>query len=132
MNAPTPPIAVLVQALRQAKLAEATATEHRQEIERQIVARYPAPAGNEGTVKEDEFSIAFKVTRSVDTEALQNAWATLGTNAEKAFKWKADLDLKQYRAIKDLDPVAYGKLNAFVITKPAKPALTLKVINEAA
>ena len=130
MNSPTIPLAVLVQALRQAKLAEATAAEHRQEIERQIVARYPAPAGGEGTVKEDEFSIAFKVTRSVDTEGLQNAWATLGTNAEKAIKWKADLDLKQYRAIKDLDPVSFGKLSAFVTTKPAKPALTLKTTEQ--
>lgn len=126
MNSPTLPVAILVQALRQAKATEAQAIEHRRAIEEQIVARYPVPAGGEGTVKDEEFSIAFKVTRNVDTEALQNAWATLGTNSQKAFKWKADIDLKNYRAIKELDEPAFNQLSQFITTKPAKPALTLK------
>jgi hypothetical protein len=123
---PALPINIMVQALRKAKAAEAQATENRRAIEDEIVSRYGVPDGGEGTVKDEEFSITFKVTRAVDTEALQTAWNTLGTNAQKAFKWKADIDLKQYRAIQSLDTPAFEQLNQFVTTKPAKPALTLK------
>lgn len=126
MNTQTIPVAVMVQALRQAKDAEAAATAHRQEIERQIVAQFPVPLGGEGTHKDEEFSITYKVTRKVDTDGLQAAWAGLNANAQKAFKWAATVDLKQYRAIADLDPASYSQLAAFVTTTPAKPAITLK------
>ena len=120
----------MVQALRQAKEAEDAASAHRLEIERQIVAMFPAPAGGEGTVKAEGISIAFKVNRTVDTDKLQAAWATLGINSQKAFTWKAGLDTKQYRAIQDLDPKSFAQLANFVTSKPAKPTLTLKTEKE--
>lgn len=125
MNAQTKPLPLLVAELRAAKLAEDVAKNHRADIESQIVALFPKQDG-EATVKDAEFSIAYKTTRTVDTEGLQTAWMSLSTNSQKAFTWKATLDLKQFRAIKELDPTAYGQLAAFVTSKPAKPAITLK------
>lgn len=125
MNASTKPLPLLVAELRAAKLAEDVAKNHRADIESQIVALFPKQDG-EATVKESEFSIAYKTTRTVDTEGLQTAWMSLSTNSQKAFTWKATLDLKQFRAIKELDPTAFGQLAAFVTSKPAKPAITLK------
>lgn len=123
---PELPIAIMVQALRQAKDAEAKAVEHRRAIEAQIVSLYAAPDGGEGTVKDDEFSITYKATRAVDTDALQKAWGTLSPNTQKAFKWKADVDLKQLRALVDLDPDNAYQAQGFITTKPAKPTISLK------
>jgi len=125
MNAQIP-IAVLVAHLRQAKAAETQAIENRRNIEAQIVSRFAVPDGCQGTVKDDEFSIKYSVTRKVDTEALQAAWAALSPNTQKAFKWSADVDLKHYRALIDLDPDNAYQAQGFVTTRPAKPALTLK------
>ena len=126
MNTQTTPIAVLVSALRHAKAEEAQATARRLNVESEIVSRFAVPEGGEGTVKDEEFSIAFKVSRKVNTEALQAAWAVLNDNTKKAFKWSADVDLKQFRALNDLDPDNAFIAQGFVTTKPAKPAITLK------
>ncbi len=126
MNAPTLPLAILVGHLRQAKAKEAEAVEYRRGIEAQIVSRFAVPDGGEGTVKDDEFSIKYSVTRKVDTEALQAAWSALSPNTQKAFKWSADVDLKHYRALIDLDPDNAYQAQGFVTTKAAKPSLILK------
>ena len=126
MNAPTRPLPLLVAELRAATAAEQLAAPHRPAIESQIIALIPAPADGEGTVKQDDLTVTFKTNRTVDTCALQASWDSLSANSQKAFTWKAALDLKQYRAIQDLDLTAFGHLAAFVTTKPAKPAITLK------
>ena len=125
MNAKTKPLPLLVAELRAAKRAEDIAKNHRTDIESQIVAMFPTPHG-EATVKEAEFSISYKTTRTVDTDGLQTAWNALSANSQKAFTWKATLDLKQFRAIQELDPESFGQLAAYVTSKPAKPAITLK------
>lgn len=84
------------------------------------------PEGGEGTVKDEEFNLTFKVTRKVDTDALQAVWADLNPNTQKAFKWSADVDLKQLRALSDLDPDNAFIAQGFVTTKPAKPLISLK------
>lgn len=122
----TTPLSVLVAALRHAKADESAANLRRLELESQIIARFPVPHGGEGTVKDEEFSIAFKVTRTVDTEALQSAWPTLSDNSQKAFAWKAVLDTKKYRAVQEMDAKAFAQLANFVTTKPAKTSVTLK------
>lgn len=124
MNAPAAPLAVLKTALIQAKLAEEHAKAARLEIEESILAHFPTQL--EGTVTNEGIAVNFKLTRTVDTAALQEAWASLGTNAQKAFKWKADVDLKHFRAIQELDPASYKTLIDFVTTKPAKPSIIVK------
>lgn len=126
MNNQATPIPVLVAALRHAKAEESAANQRRLDLEAQIVARFVVPEGGEGTVKDEEFQIAFKLTRKVDTEALQASWAKLDKNSQKAFRWSADVDLKQLRALSDLDPDSAFVAQGFITTKPAKPSITLK------
>lgn len=116
----------LVERLRKAKTAEALARDVRVGIEEQIVALYAPPADGEGTTKDGDVSIAWKLTRKVDTDALQTAWPDLGPNAQKAFRWKAETDLKQLRALQELDADSHAAAAKFITTTPAKPAITLK------
>jgi len=126
MNQTDAALPLLVTALRNAKEEEDAAKKRRLEIEEQIVALFPQDKGFEGTVSDGGVSISWKVTRTVDTAALQAAWEDLSANAQKAFRWKADLDLKSYRAIHDFDPAAARALSLFVTTKDAKPSITIK------
>lgn len=126
MNAPTLPTSVLVEFLKIAKAKESEAIEARRAIEAQIVSRYTTPEGGEGTVKDEQFSITYKVTRTVDTDTLQAAWGALAPNTRKAFKWKADVDLKHLRALIEMDADGAYQAQGFITTKPAKPTLTLK------
>lgn len=116
----------LIEQLREAKKTEETAKLNRLAIEEQILEAFEKPKSGEGTIKQDTFTITYKLTRTVDTDALQDAWGSLGANAQKAFKWAASVDLKNYRAIQDLDAPAFEQLAKFVTTKPAKAAITLK------
>lgn len=126
MNAPTLPLSILVGHLRQAKKAEDEAKANRLKIEAQIVSRFAVPDGGEGTVKDEEFSITYKVSRKVDTDAIQKEWDLLTANQVKAIRWQAVLDTKHYRALKDFDPKAFEEINKFIITTPSKPAIEIK------
>ncbi|MGJ7508704.1 DUF7173 family protein [Variovorax sp. GT1P44] len=122
----SPDIQSLIDALRVAKSAESEAKDNRLAIEEQILALFPTPDGGEGTEKEGDLSIAWKLTRKVDTDPLQDAWVELTPNTQKVFRWKADVDLKQLRALQELDATAYTAASKFITTTPAKPSLTLK------
>lgn len=126
MNAPSKPLPLLVAELRAAKLAEETTRLTRIAIEEQILLLFNPPRSGEATHKGEGFSITWKLTRTVDTAALQSAWQELNANAQKAFKWKADTDLRQLRALQDLDQIAYQQAAQYITAKPAKPAITLK------
>ena len=126
MNAPTPQASLLVASIRAAKAAETAAHDERVALEAQLVSLHPVSAGAEETVKGEGYSIAFKVTRKVDADALFDAFPTLPANAKKAFRFKADVALTQYRALAEFDPASYDKVTSFVTTTPAKPTVTLK------
>jgi hypothetical protein len=116
----------LVAALRAAKSAETTAKNERLRIEGLITDQFAKPESNEGTHNDEEFKINWKLTRTVDTQAVQNAWEHLGLNSQKAFRWKAEVDLAQLRALQSLDPEAYKQVAEYITTKPAKPSIELK------
>jgi hypothetical protein len=126
MNASIPPIPFLVAQLRQARAEEKSATEYRQGLEAQLVSLHPVTEGSEETVKGEGFSIAYKLTRKVDSDALFAAFGDLPENAKKAFRFKADVSLTQYRALSEFDTATFNKVAAFVTTTPAKPTVTLK------
>jgi hypothetical protein len=116
----------LVAALRAAKSAETAAKNDRLRIEGLITDQFAKPESNEGTHNDEEFKINWKLTRTVDTQAVQNAWEHLGLNSQKAFRWKAEVDLAQLRALQSLDPEAYKQVAEYITTKPAKPSIELK------
>ena len=124
MNAPAN-LHTLAAAWLQAKADEDAAKARRYEIEAQIVDALPVK--DEGTSKTDigalRVSVTTKLTRSVDTEALQSAWASLQPTVQKVFNWKADLSLS---ALKRLDEQETAQALRYVTTKPAKPAVKVE------
>lgn len=127
MNTQTTPMAVLATALREAKLAEESAKNARIAIEEQILTYFPTDK-EEGSITDADNGITctFKLTRKVDTAALQAAWGSLHQNVQRAFKWSADVDTKQLRALADLDAENAYAAQTFITTTPAKTAVTLK------
>ena len=109
------------------KRNEETAKAMRLEVEEAILSDFPKDK-TEGSITNADFGItvSYKLTRTVDSEGVQNAWNDLSVNAQKAFKVKFDIDLKKYRAIQDLDHTAYAELSKFVTSKPAKPSIAIK------
>jgi hypothetical protein len=118
-------ITELTAALRKAKLTEATAKAERLRLEDLIEKQFTKPDGGEGTHTDEEVKITWKINRTVDTTAVQAGWDNLTANAQKAFRWKADVDLTQLRALKDLDSAAYAQAAEFITSKPAKPSIEL-------
>lgn len=128
MNAPTH-LPALAAAWLQAKADEDAAKTRRYEIEKEIVAAVPVK--DEGTAKTEvgalRVSVTTKLTRSVDTDALQTAWASLQPTVQKAFNWKADLSIS---ALKRLDEQEAAQALRYVTTKPAKPAVKVEAITD--
>jgi hypothetical protein len=118
-------ITELTDALRKAKFAEATAKAERLRLEELIEKQFTKPDGGEGSHTDEEVKITWKINRTVDTTKVQAAWASLGKNAQSAFRWKAEVDLTHLRALKDLDSAAYAQAAEFITSKPAKPSIEL-------
>lgn len=119
-------ITELTAALKAAKAAEDNAKALRLEIEGKIVALYAKPATGEGTHNDEEFSITWKLNRTVDSEKLSASYESLPVNAQRAFRWKAEVELKNLRALAELDPVSYSAAAKYITSKPAKPSIDLK------
>ena len=109
-----------------AKKAEAQANATRLAIEAAILTHFMPT--DEGTVsdKDSDVSVAYKVTRSVDTEALRAGWSSLSPETQAAFKWSASVDTKTLKAFQLANPEAYKAVARFVTTKPAKPSISIK------
>lgn len=109
------------------KKAENDAKELRLEVEESILAHFPTDK-LEGSVTDADagITVTYKVTRKVDTPALQAIWETLGKNAQAAFKWSADVDTKTYKALADLDQKSFSLINTFITTTPNKASITVK------
>ena len=116
----------LANMLRAAKKAEFDAKNERIRIESLIVDQYAKPLSNEGTINEDDFTITYKLDRAVDTDALSRDFEDLPVNAQKAFRWKAEVNTTILRSLADLDPMAYSKITKYITVKSAKPAIKLK------
>ena len=119
-------ISNLVEQLRQAKLAENEAKAERLRIEGLITEQFAKPESNEGTHTDEEFTITWKLNRTVNSDQLAADYEDLPTNAKNAFRWKAEVNLAFLRALADIDPAAYNKVAVFITSKPAKPSIELK------
>ena len=119
-------ISELAAQLRKAKQAEVDAKAERLRIEGLIEAQFAKPENNEGSHSEDEFTITWKLNRTVNTDQLAADYEDLPTNAQKAFRWKAEVNLAYLRSLSEIDPAAYNKAAVFITSKPAKPSIELK------
>jgi hypothetical protein len=116
----------LAALLRKAKQAELDAKNERLRIEGLITDQFAKPESNEGTHNDEEFSIVWKLNRTVNTDMLAADYEDLPTNTQKAFRWKAEVNLPYLRSLAEIDPAAYNKAAVFITSKPAKPSIELK------
>ena len=119
-------ITELTAALKAAKAAEEKAKADRLDIEAKMVALFAKPATGEGTHNDEDFSITWKLNRTVDTDRLAADYDDLSDNAQRAFRWKAEVNLAYLRQLSEIDPAAYNKAAVFITSKPAKPSIELK------
>ena len=119
-------ISELATLLRKAKQAETDAKAERLRIEGLIEEQFAKPESGEGIHKDEEFSITWKLNRTVDTDRLSADFDDLPDNAQRAFRWKAEVNLAYLRSLSEIDPTAYNKAAVFITSKPAKPSIELK------
>jgi hypothetical protein len=119
-------ISELAAQLRMAKQAENEAKAERLRIESLITDQFAKPESNEGTHNDEEFTITWKLNRTVNTDQLAADYEDLPTNAKNAFRWKAEVNLAYLRTLADIDPAGYNKAAVFITSKPAKPSIELK------
>jgi hypothetical protein len=119
-------ISELAAQLRMAKQAETEAKAERLRIEGLITEQFAKPESNEGTHNDEEFTITWKLNRTVNTDQLATDYDDLPANAQKAFRWKAEVNLAYLRSLSEIDPAAYNKAAVFITSKPAKPTIELK------
>jgi hypothetical protein len=113
-----------------AKAAEDEAKANRLAVEESIAAAMPATS-DESTNKIDiramRITVKYGVTRSVDSDRLQDAWAGLAKEAHGCFKWKAAVDLKALRGVQQLRPDVYATIASYVTVKPSKPSVEVVI-----
>jgi hypothetical protein len=119
-------ISELVTQLRKAKQDEANAKAERLRIEGLIEAQFAKPESNEGSHSDEDFTITWKLNRTVNTDQLAADYEDLPSNAQKAFRWKAEVNLAYLRSLSEIDPAAYNSAAVFITSKPAKPSIELK------
>ena len=72
----------------------------RREVEDELLTHIDNP--KEGTVHvNDRIKVQFKLTRKVDSDALDEIWDQLPDNIQKAFQWEAKPVLKELRKVQD-------------------------------
>ena len=116
-----------------AKDAERAANQMRIDIEKQMTQLLPID-GAEGSARAEAngyaVRVSYKVSRSVDTAALQEMWDRLDERAKKAFAWKAEVRTTELRALQDMLPEVYKTVATAIETKPAKPSVTVEPVKQ--
>ena len=120
----------LVTARIAAKRIEDEAVQKRREIDEQISLQLSTgkAEGTESMKLPDigaKVTVTYKVTRKVDTEALQERWEFLSEEQRAAFKWSADISVTALRKFEGNDLVAVSK---FFESKPASPTIKIEMI----
>jgi len=120
----------LVAARIAAKREEDAAVAKRRELDEQISLQLSTgkAEGTESMKLPDigaKVTVTYKVTRKVDTEALQERWEYLSEEQRAAFKWSADVSVTALRKFEGNDLVAVSK---FFESKPASPTIKIEMI----
>jgi hypothetical protein len=128
-NAPTA-MDIALQALREAKTAEAEANKTRLAAETAVI-NLMGELKPEGTAKaETEYfkvQVATKLNRTISDDTALAA-ALPAPIASRLVRYKAALDLKELRHLQDNEPELYAKAAEFITAKPAKPTVRVEVI----
>lgn len=131
---PTPTLDVLAKAWQQAKNAEKQANAERIAIEAQIAELVGVKEEGTITAECDGFKIKTvgKLTRTIDTQAVQMDWDSLPAEVQACIKWKADLDTKNLRSLESMRTDLVPVISQYMTTKPAKASVTVEQLEEVA
>ena len=136
MNAPLknpviPTLATLSQLLLIAKAQEQKAKEERMALEQQILDLVGSKEEGTTTAEADGYRIKTvgKLTRSIDTNAVQADWDNLDPAIQKCIKWKADIDTKNLRSLESMRDDLVPVIAKYMTTKPAKPSVTIEELS---
>ena len=92
------PVETLTQEWLNLKHAEKELQARRREVEDELLTHVATVP--EGTVHINHaIKVQFKLTRKVDSDALDKIWDTLPENVQKAFEWEAKPVLKELRKV---------------------------------
>jgi hypothetical protein len=125
-----------IAAFLAAKEREAKANADRLAAEASIVALMgPLPAEGTTRIDADGFTVAVATSmrRTVDAEALsQIAPKIPEAIGKRLLRWKPELVLRELRYLQDNEPELYAVIAEAITTAPAKPAVRVEPIKEAA
>ena len=90
------PVETLTQEWLNLKHAEKELQARRRAVEDELLTHIANP--KEGTVHVNQsLKVQFKLTRRVDSDALDEIWDKLPENVQEAFIWKAEVSTKAYK-----------------------------------
>jgi len=107
-----------------ARFAEAEAKAQRIECEDAILAQFDLAESGSKTVKTDN---GIKLTLKTGLSYKLDKGADIPAHCLKVTT-KTDLDVKAYEALRESDPMEFGRVSKMVTTTPRKAAVTVAVI----
>ena len=121
--------------LKNAKTKEASARADRIELEEKIEAklRLKGDIGSEGTYNFETPSVKIGLKtglrRNVDQDMVKSGdWSKLPIEIrESIFRWKAELNLRELRALEKISPTTFRKVQKFFSTSLSKPTISITV-----
>ncbi|UYM14279.1 DUF7173 family protein [Endozoicomonas euniceicola] len=125
----------LAYKLEEAKKAEAEARQLRVAIEADILQTVGVKEEGSATIKSDWYKVTTTggITRTLDAKKFEEIKARLPQNvAEKVVRTKPELDVRQFKALKDLSPELYAIMAEAVTSKPRKSSVKIERLEASA
>lgn len=118
----------LYQSWLDAKELENKAKEKRLAIEEQIAHIIGVKDDGVTSHTTDLFKVKTtgKLTRTVDSQAVQDVWEVMPIEVQKCFKWEAKLDTKEYRSLCSMRDDLVPHINKYITSKATKPSITIE------
>lgn len=115
---------------QQAKAAEDTARLARLAAEERLIALIGCKEEGSTSRKTAYYKVATtgKLTRTLIADRVQEAATALGELIDTVIQWKPALSLSGLRALEKANPEAYAAMCKAIVTKPAKPAVKVELI----
>lgn len=129
-SAPEPsPLDLAAQQYREAKAAEAAARDRRIAAEETIIGILGVKEEGTTSEKTEYFAVKTvgKLNRTLDTAA----WESVRGDVPEGLapiEYKPALDLKRLRALETANPKVFAIVAAAIITKPAKPSVSVDLL----
>lgn len=119
----------LIAARIAAKRAEDAAVAERRRIDGVLAELMKDVNKPEGSIsqKVDGFklTVTYKMSRNVDTAALQDAWGKLPIDVQQIFKWSADVTVSKLRELDEKSAVSAAR---FFETKEASHSIKIEAV----